>query len=133
MKYMVVDRVGVMLEKFDIPREFPTGFYCRREKTENATINVRKIKEETLFSDIFHLRIFEVNRDCPVHINLPLYKPPSEKEQMILRFYNCPLEDRTIDECIMNNQVRCIVHMRLNYMFQQCIRFFKYLDNVRSI
>jgi len=114
---MIIDRVGVMLEKFDIPREFPTGFYCRREKTENATINVKKIEEETLFSDIFHLRIFEVKRDCPVHINLPLYKPPSEKEQMILRFYNCPLEDRTIDKCVIYNNVRVIVQTWLNYIF----------------
>lgn len=102
---MLVDRVGVVLEKFDIPEEFPTGFYCRREKTENATIALKKIKEESLISDIFYIRIFEVNRDCPVQINLPLYKAPTDKEQMVLRFYNCSLEDRTVDECVLQNKV----------------------------
>lgn len=103
---MVVDRVGVVLEKFDIPREFPAGFYCRREKAENATIQLKKFDEESIFSDVFHIRIFEVNRDCPVHINLPLYKAPSDKEQMVLRFYNCALEDREIDEGVVVNKVK---------------------------
>lgn len=102
---MVIDRVGVVLEKFDIPKEFPTGLYCRREKTENATIKLNKIEGESVLSDIFHIRIFEINRECPAQINLPLYKVPTEKEQMVLRFYNCPLEDVPIDECIIQNKV----------------------------
>lgn len=106
---MVIDRVGVVLEKFDIPKEFPTGFYCRREKTENATIQLKKIDEESVFSDIFHIRMFDVNRNCPVQINLPLYKAPTDKEQMVLRFYNCQLDDRQVDECIVQNGV-CILN-----------------------
>lgn len=104
-KPMVVDRVGVVLAKFDIPKGFPTGFYCRREKTENTTIKLRKIEEESVFSDVFHIRLFEVNRDCDVQINLPLYRAPTEKEQLVLRFYNCPLEDEPIDEYITENKV----------------------------
>lgn len=102
---MTIERVGVVLEKFDIPRHFPTGFYCRREKTENATIKLKKLEDESVHSDVFHIKIFEINRDCPALINLPIYKVPSDKEQLVLRFFNCALEDRPIDEHVIVDQV----------------------------
>ena len=107
-KPLYIDRVGVILERFDIPKEFPTGFYCRREKVENTSVALKKLEDESVHSDVFHLKIFDVNRDCPVQINLPIYKAPTEKEQLHLRFFNGPLEDRPVDDVVTDNNVRII-------------------------
>lgn len=104
-KSMHIERVGIILEKFDIPKEFPAGFYCRREKVENATVVLKTVEGETVLSDVFHIRIFEVNRDCPAQINLPMYKAPTDKEEIVLRFVNSTLEDRCIETCVFENKV----------------------------
>ncbi|XP_052795384.1 uncharacterized protein LOC128228245 isoform X2 [Mya arenaria] len=104
-KAMKIERVGVIITKFDIPGEFPTGFYCRREKAENSSMSLPQHAEETVLSDVFHIRVFEVNKDCPAVIHLPLYKAPSEKEQMVLRFINCKDEDRSVEACVTENKV----------------------------
>ncbi|KAH3840957.1 hypothetical protein DPMN_114415, partial [Dreissena polymorpha] len=100
-----VDRVGVIIASIDIPTEFPTGFYCRREKVENSTIQISKREEEAVISDVYHIRIFEVNRNCVATIQLPVYRLPSEKEQMMLRFIESAPEDRPLDNFITNNKM----------------------------
>lgn len=103
-----VERVGAIIESIDIPKEFPTGFYCRREKAENATVTLKKYHEETIFSDVFHIRIFEVNRDCKAEIYLPVFKAPSEKEEMVIHLINPSEEDKVVDHCRTENKVKCL-------------------------
>ncbi|XP_053406153.1 ankyrin-2-like isoform X1 [Mercenaria mercenaria] len=124
---LTVDRVGVIIHNIDIPKEFPTGFYCRREKAENATVTLKKYDEESVFSDVYHIRIFEVNRDCKTKIYLPVFKAPSEKEQMVIHFINTAEEDKVVENAIVQNKnsyceletvlipettVVCVVHVR---------------------
>lgn len=100
-----IDRVEIILESIDIPREFPTGFYCRRERPENATVEIKKFKDEHVFSDVFHIRIFDVSRDCHAKILLPLYKLPSDKEQLVMRFINQEREDEIIKETVSKSKI----------------------------
>jgi hypothetical protein len=102
---LTIERVGVIIENIDIPREFPTGFYCRREKVENATVKLKKYEEESVFSDVFHIRIFETNRDCKTTMYLPVFKAPSEKEQLVIHFINVAEEDMVVDNATVRNQV----------------------------
>lgn len=100
-----VERVGIIIDSIDIPREFPTGFYCRREKAENATVVLNKCSEESIFSDVFHIRIFDVYRDCNTKLLLPVFKAPSEKEQMVLHLISPAKEDRIVNQCITENKL----------------------------
>lgn len=102
---LTIERVGVIIENIDIPREFPTGFYCRREKVENATVKLKKYEEESVFSDVFHIRIFETNRDCKTTMYLPVFKAPSEKEQLVIHFINVAEEDMVVDNATVRNQI----------------------------
>ncbi|KAL4227593.1 hypothetical protein ACF0H5_013036 [Mactra antiquata] len=108
-----IDRVGIIIESIDIPKEFPTGFYCRREKTENSSVPLPKPEEESVFSDVFHIRIFEVNRDCPTKILLPVYRAPSDKEQMVIR--NVYQNDMTVVDTveIRNKMNYCLLETKL--------------------
>ncbi|XP_052794551.1 uncharacterized protein LOC128227765 [Mya arenaria] len=92
-----VDRVGVLIEHIDLPGSFPTGFYCRRERAENATVTLQDNIEESIFSDVFHIRIYDVNRDCHAKIYLPIYKLPSDKEEVLIRFINCNFKPKRVD------------------------------------
>lgn len=85
----VVDRVGLIIQSLDLPDKTTAGFYCRRERAENATVDVPFYDEESMLSDVFHIRIYDCNRDCKMTIYLPIYKLPSEKEEIIIRFINC--------------------------------------------
>ena len=100
-----IERVDIILESIDLPRGFHAAFYCRREKPENTFVHFKTVEDEKTFSDIFHIKISDVNRDCRAKIYLPLYVPPSDKEEMILRFINCADEDRNANECIVRNGV----------------------------
>lgn len=100
-----IDRVGLVIEAIDIPKEFPTGFYCRRERAENSSVTVKKYAEENVFSDVFHIRIFEVNRDCKAKLNFPLYRPPSGKEELVVRFLNDAGQDITLRNWETKNKV----------------------------
>lgn len=100
-KPQTIDRVDIILESLDLPRGFHAAFYCRREKSENTTMNFKIFEDERTFSDIFHIKISDVNRDCKAKIYLPLYVPPSDKEIMVLRFMNCAEEDRVVEEYIV--------------------------------
>ena len=103
---LTIDRVGVIIETIDIPKEFPTGFYCRREKAENSTVTLKKHEEESVFSDVFHIRIFETNRDCKTTLFLPLFKAPSDKEQLVIHFLNVAEEDKVVDNATERNKVK---------------------------
>lgn len=104
-----LDRVGVVIDSIDIPQEFPTGFYCRREMAENSTVPLQKFEEESVYSDVFHIRIFDVNRNCKANIYLPLYRLPSEKELLVIRFISSSydLDDQVLNEWETVNQVHC--------------------------
>lgn len=102
---MEVDRVGVVLKKFDIPAKLPVGFYCRRERAENATAQLQNIDDEHVFSDVFFLRIFETNRDCKAVIYLPLYKHASDKTELVLRLMDSENADKVVGRCTKENQV----------------------------
>jgi len=96
----VVDRVGLIIQSLDLPERIPAGFYCRRERAENATVDLPSYTEESMLSDVFHIRIYDCMRDCKTTIYLPIYKLPSEKEEMIMRFINCdkkPSRVKTIE------------------------------------
>ncbi|XP_052794595.1 uncharacterized protein LOC128227786 [Mya arenaria] len=92
-----VDRVGVIIDHIDLPGRFPTGFYCRRERAESATVTLQDNTEESIFSDVFHIRIYDVNRDCQAKLYLPIYKLPSDKEEMLIRFINCNFKPKRVD------------------------------------
>ncbi|XP_052794552.1 uncharacterized protein LOC128227766 isoform X1 [Mya arenaria] len=92
-----VDRVGVVIDHIDLPGRFPTGFYCRRERAESATVTLQDHTEESIFSDVFHIRIYDVNRDCHAKFYLPIYKLPSDKEEMLIRFINCSFKPKRVD------------------------------------
>lgn len=97
-KPLKIDRVGVIIDKIDIPKEFPTGFYCRRERGENSVVTLKNYTDESIYSDVFHIRIYEVNRDCTAKLKLPLYRPPSDKEELVIRFINSGKPDVTLNE-----------------------------------
>ena len=89
----------------EIPAVFPTAFYCRREKAENTTVQFEPVQDEKFFSDIFHIKVSDVNRDCPAKIYLPLYVPPSDMEELVLRFMNCADDDHVVDQCMVREGV----------------------------
>ncbi|XP_052281533.1 uncharacterized protein LOC127878994 [Dreissena polymorpha] len=105
----LVERVGIIVRKFDFPVELPSvGFYCRREKAENTSIELPPYQEETVFSDIFHIRLFDAMRDCGATLYLPLYQCPSDKEEVVLRYLNSDIPDRPMSQYIeQNNEHFC--------------------------
>lgn len=109
-----VERVAVVLHKLDIPEGLPVGFYCRRELAENATVPLPVHEEEKVVSDVFHIRVFDVSRDCPAVVHLPLYKVASEKEQLVLRFIDSAFEDRPVDGVITGKKV-CGIGRRVSF------------------
>ena len=84
---------------------FPAAFYCRREKSENTTVIFKPVEDEKFFSDIFHIKVSDVNRDCVAKIYLPLYVVPSDMEEMVLRFRDCADEDHVAGQCVVREGV----------------------------
>lgn len=104
--------MGIILESIDLPVTFPTAFYCRREKSENTTVAFETFEDEKIFSDIFHIKVSDVNRDCKARIYLPLYVAASDNEEIVLRFKNCADEDHVADERIERDGVSIFEKVR---------------------
>lgn len=100
-----MERVGIVIKSIDIPKEFPTGFYCRREIAEKSAVRLKEFEEESVFSDIFHIRIFDVNRSCRTKIYLPIYRKPSSKEELVIRFIDYETKTESISQWDTFNKV----------------------------
>ncbi|XP_052794391.1 uncharacterized protein LOC128227679 isoform X2 [Mya arenaria] len=109
-----LDRVNVIIAHMDIPEASYTYLYCRSERVENSTIKVPNFLEEFPLSDVYNFKIFNVNKECNSVLFLPLYQPPSKKEQMILRFIDSSYEDMVIDEYVSDQKsVYCPLEIAL--------------------
>jgi len=103
---VMLDRVNVIIAYIDLPDTSPIHIYCRRERIENATVEVEKIEGEVAISDVYHLKIFNVKRECTTVLFLPLYQAVSDKEEMVLRFIDCDFDDMVIDEYLTDKKVQ---------------------------
>ena len=108
-KPVKLDRVNILVEEITLSEPISPNFYCRREKIENSSVPLPVNDEEHVFSDVFHMRISDVTYDCPVKIYLPLYAPPPEKEEMVLRFVDHDDEDRPIPTVSKFGEVRMLI------------------------
>ena len=93
-----IDRVGLIIESIDLPKEFPTTFYCRRERSENSSVPVKTREEEYVCSDVFHVQVSDVMRDVKTRLYVPIYGMPPEKEELVLRFLGHDEVDKVIYE-----------------------------------
>lgn len=82
----IIERLDLTIEEMDLPPDFPTTFYFRREFSENSTVVIRKNDEDEIVSDVYHIRVKDGYREFNTRITIPAYRAPSEKETMSVVF-----------------------------------------------
>ena len=101
-----IERVGIIIENIDLPTDFPTTFYSRREKSEVSSIKFIPEQDEEIVSDMFHVRVSHVHNNIEARILIPVYSKPRDEEEMVVKFILGTGKVQVIDDFILEQEVK---------------------------
>jgi len=102
---VLLAKTGLKILACTFPEQTSCYVYFRRDKLENTNVTWKKVEGEYIFSDVFHIRIETMSEYSSCSLLLPLYINPVSKEDMVLRYFDCELEDKDVEDFVVEDGV----------------------------